>query len=51
MLADWGEIRLRYVIATIAAGLLVACSGLPEAPPGTCSTPYQCEIEAYSRAR
>ena len=43
--------RLRYVIATMVVCLLVACSGLPSAPSRTCTTPYECEIEAYSKAR
>jgi len=42
---------MRCVIAIIAASLLVACSGLPEAPANTCSTKYECEMEMYQRAR
>ncbi|MBS1177026.1 MAG: hypothetical protein H6R06_1438 [Proteobacteria bacterium] len=42
---------MRYVIAAMLACLLVAC-GTPEPVRGaTCSTKYECEIEAYSRTR
>jgi len=42
---------MRYVVATLLACLLAACSGLPQAPVSTCSSAYQCEIEAYAKAQ
>lgn len=41
---------MRYVFAAVAC-LLVACTGLPERPAAACSTPRQCEIEMYQKAR
>lgn len=41
---------MRYFIVTMVACLLVACSGLPASPVNKCTTAYQCEIEAYSKA-
>jgi hypothetical protein len=42
---------MRLVFNALVAGLLVACTGLPPPPAGTCSTRDQCEIEGYARAR
>ncbi len=42
---------MRNVFAAIVACLLVGCTNLPERPASACSTPYQCEIEAYQKAR
>jgi len=42
---------MRSAIATIVACLLIACTDLPERTVGACSTPHQCEIEMYQKAR
>jgi hypothetical protein len=41
---------MRYVAAAMAC-LLVACSGLPPSTGSSCTTAYECEIEAYAKAR
>jgi len=41
---------LTWVLVMSVAALLGGCSTLPASPTPTCSSAYQCEIEAYNRA-
>jgi len=40
---------MRYVFAAMLASQLLACTSLPP-PTSTCSTSWECEVQAYNRA-
>jgi len=47
---DPQEAQMRYVFASMLVCLLAAFSGTPSAPAPSCTTAYQCEVQAYAGA-
>jgi len=41
---------MRYGLTTIAACLLAACTGIPASLSRSCSSPSECQVQAYSKA-
>ena len=41
---------MRYVIVATAACLLVACAAPPPSRGATCSSGYECQVQAYANA-